>query len=392
MNPFEQAELRSAREATYPPPYPEAWYVVARSKDVNDDPVQVRVAGHDLVLFRDGGHRLRAVSAYCPHMGANLADGVVRDGCIECPFHRWQIDGEGRVTKMLNGQRPEPRHRTLSWAVEDLHGWACVYHRHGDLTPGPAPKPRYQPERLPEIESGELRYRGEYDAGVVHMHLLEFVENSVDFQHFAPVHGGMRIPWTSIPIPGIRIEHEATWKRDESESHVSWFENRAALSFRGKVIPNSGAVAVVRLEGPGGIVRFDFSLNARPGRIVMFQSHTPVAPLTQRVRFRWFSDQDVSKVQAAFIVGNWVSQWRQDIGIWERKIFRKNPLLSRCDGPVHQLRRWYSQFYPTPRTLGGENRASVSATETRGSALTETSHVRRDADEGLRVSHPPHQK
>jgi hypothetical protein len=186
------------------------------------------------------------------------------------------------------------------------------------------------------------------------MHLLEFVENSVDFQHFAPVHGELRVPWTNVRVPGMRLEHEATWRRDDREPHVSWFENSAKLAFRGKVIPNSGAVAVVRLEGPGGIVRFDFSLNARPGRIVMFQSHTPIAPLTQQVRFRWFSDSDVSKLQAAFIVGNWVSQWRQDIGIWERKIYQQRPLLSRSDGPVHQLRKWYSQFYPKPRVTEGE--------------------------------------
>lgn len=348
MEPFEEAELRSAREATYPPPYPEAWYVVARSKDVSDAPVQVHFAGNDVVLFRDRSHEVRAIGAYCPHMGANLADGAVRDGCIECPFHRWRIDGEGCVVRMPDNQRPEPRHRTTSWAVEELHGWVCLYHQYGDLGAGAAPKPRYRPERVSEIDRGDLRYRGEYDAGAVHMHLLEFVENSVDYQHFAPVHGDLRIPWTSIPIPGMRIEHEATWRRDEREAHVSWFENKAHLAFRGKAIPNSGAVAVVRLEGPGGIVRFDFSLNARPGRIVLFQSHTPIAPLTQRVRFRWFSDAKVSKLEAGFIVGNWVSQWRQDIGIWERKIFRKKPLLSRRDGPVHQLRKWYSQFYPAP--------------------------------------------
>lgn len=355
MEAFEEAEIRSAREATYPPPYPEAWYVVARSKEVTDQPVQVRFAGNDVVLFRDRGRRVGAISAYCPHMGANLADGVLRDGCVECPFHRWRIDGEGRVVRMPGGQRPEPRHRTVSWAVEEMHGWVCVYHRHGDLAPGPAPKPRYRPERIPEIDRGDLRCRGEYDAGAVHMHLLEFVENSADFQHFAPVHGNLRIPWTSIPVPGMRIEHEATWRRDEREPHVSWFENSAKLAFRGRTIPSSGAVAKVRLEGPGGIIRFDFSLNARPGRIVMFQSHTPIAPLTQRVRFRWFSDSDVSKLQAAFIVGNWVSQWRQDIGIWERKIFRKNPLLSRGDGPVHQLRKWYAQFYPVPNAPVSEN-------------------------------------
>ena len=346
-NAVEASEIEEARLATYPAPYPEGWYVVARDKDLATEPTQVRVAGNDVVLFRDAEGQVRAIEAYCPHMGANLSDGLVRNGCIECPFHKWQIDGQGRVVRIPKGQSPEPVHRTSSWPVIDLHGWICIFHRHGELTPGPAPAPPYYLERVREIDDGELRYRGEYDAGAIHMHLLEFVENSVDYQHFEPIHGELRIPWTNIPVPGMRIEHEASWRRDASEPQVSWFENEAQLAFRGKVIPRSGATAKVRLEGPGGIIRFDFRIAANGGRVVMFQSHTPTGPLTQRVRFRWFSDQSVSKLQAAFIVGNWVSQWRQDLGIWSRKIYRKRPLLSRADGPVHQLRRWYAQFYPS---------------------------------------------
>jgi len=46
------------------------------------------------------------------------------------------------------------------------------------------------------------------------------------------------------------------------------------------------------------------------------------------------------------VIGNWVSQWRNDIDIWERKIHRARPLLVQEDGPIHRLRRWFSQFYP----------------------------------------------
>ena len=46
---------------------------------------------------------------------------------------------------------------------------------------------------------------------------------------------------------------------------------------------------------------------------------------------------------------NWVSQWRQDLGIWSRKIYRKRPLLSRADGPVFELVRLHGF---TPQTPG----------------------------------------
>jgi cholesterol 7-dehydrogenase len=195
-----------------------------------------------------------------------------------------------------------------------------VYHRHGASSDGPAPEPPYRLERVPEIDDGALIWRGEHDAGLVRMHLLEFLENSADFQHFAAIHGRLRLPWTEIPVPGMTLHHEATWRRDETQKHVCWFVNDAKLEFRGKAIKGSG-------------------------RVVLYQSHTPIDAMSQQVRFRWFSGPNVPKPLASFIVGNWVSQWRQDIGIWERKIYRKNPMLTREDGPIHQLRRWYSQFY-----------------------------------------------
>jgi len=340
--------VESVREATYPPPYPEAWYVVGRSVDFAEQPTFVQCAGNQWVVFRDSSGEAHAVDAYCPHLGANLADGTMQGDAVQCPFHGWKIRGDGRVIGHANGGETDRRHCTRSWAVDELHGWVLVYHRHDADSAGPAPEPPYRLEHLAEIDDGKLLWRGEHDAGLVHMHLLEFVENSVDFQHFEAIHGRLRLPWTEIPVPGMSIHHEATWRRDESQKHVCWFGNDATLRFRGKTIKNSGAHADVRLEGPGSIIRFDFTLSRGRGRVVLYQSHTPIAPLTQQVRFRWFSSPSVPKPLASFIVGNWVSQWRQDIGIWERKIYRKKPMLTREDGPIHQLRRWYSQFYPAP--------------------------------------------
>jgi 3-ketosteroid 9alpha-monooxygenase subunit A len=37
--------------------------------------------------------------------------------------------------------------------------------------------------------------------------------------------------------------------------------------------------------------------------------------------------------------------FEQDVEIWKHKARIDNPLLSREDGPIYQLRRWYEQFY-----------------------------------------------
>ena len=38
-------------------------------------------------------------------------------------------------------------------------------------------------------------------------------------------------------------------------------------------------------------------------------------------------------------------QFTQDVPIWENKIYRKRPVLTKTDGPVAQYRRWFRQFY-----------------------------------------------
>jgi len=35
----------------------------------------------------------------------------------------------------------------------------------------------------------------------------------------------------------------------------------------------------------------------------------------------------------------------EDVYIWERKLYRPEPLLCASDGPISKLRRWYTQFY-----------------------------------------------
>ena len=343
--PAPAAAREDARRASYPPPYPEGWYVVAKATDIGRAPVPVRAAGREMVLFRGAEDRVHAIAPYCPHMGANLAGGRVVDGQIECPFHGWRLDGDGQVTHTREGERYRENRRVASWAVDEVHGWVCIYHRRGELGRSAAPKAPYQVLRVPEIDSGELLFRGEHDEGIVKMHLIEFAENSVDEAHFETIHGKLRIPWTNIPMPGFTIKHVPSWRADSDEPHIAWFGDEAQLRFRGKLIPGSGATATIRIEGPGGLVRFDFDLGGR-GRVVMYQSQTPVAPLELHIRFRWWSERRVPKLLASYVVGNWVTQWRQDVPIWEQKVYQPNPMLMNTDGPVMKLRRWYSQFYP----------------------------------------------
>jgi phenylpropionate dioxygenase-like ring-hydroxylating dioxygenase large terminal subunit len=73
------------------------WTAVGLSGDLGTEkPLGLTVAGERVVLFRDAAGAARALIDRCPHRGVALSLGKLRGGDIECPFHGWRFDGEGR--------------------------------------------------------------------------------------------------------------------------------------------------------------------------------------------------------------------------------------------------------------------------------------------------------
>lgn len=70
------------------------WYVIDASRSIRDEPRSYRIAGRELVIWRAGAE-LRVAPDACPHMGASLAEGSVRDGLLVCPWHGLEL-GAGR--------------------------------------------------------------------------------------------------------------------------------------------------------------------------------------------------------------------------------------------------------------------------------------------------------
>ena len=66
-----------------------------------------------------------------------------------------------------------------------------------------------------------------------------------------------------------------------------------------------------------------------------------------RVRFHWYAHHKLPRLLVWYVVGNWISQWTNDIMIWENKILLQKPCLVKGDGPIFKVRRWWRQFYPT---------------------------------------------
>ena len=73
------------------------WYPVAKVDEVRDDePLQIQILGLKFVAFRDSEGVARVLSDTCIHRGGALGKGWVRDGCVICPYHGWEYQGDGK--------------------------------------------------------------------------------------------------------------------------------------------------------------------------------------------------------------------------------------------------------------------------------------------------------
>ncbi|OXA38835.1 Cholesterol desaturase daf-36 [Folsomia candida] len=54
------------------------------------------ISGKTFVVWRGASGQAYIADGYCPHIGAHLGVmGLVKDECIECPFHGWTFEGKG---------------------------------------------------------------------------------------------------------------------------------------------------------------------------------------------------------------------------------------------------------------------------------------------------------
>src|SRR4051812_47928440 len=73
------------------------WHPILPSKRLKRNGViGRRLAGHDLVLYRDSQGQLGALDDHCPHRRMKLSLGKVYHDKLQCTYHGWTFDCQGQ--------------------------------------------------------------------------------------------------------------------------------------------------------------------------------------------------------------------------------------------------------------------------------------------------------
>jgi 3-ketosteroid 9alpha-monooxygenase subunit A len=332
----------------YSMPIPFGWYGVAFGADLKIGEVKpLRYFGKELVLFRTESGEAKVLDAYCPHLGAHLGHGgKVHGESIACPFHGWEFNGGGQCTKVPYAKNMPPK---VTGGKQAVYAYPTVEKNqviwtwyHPDQV-----APLFEVEDIAEATSDDWTPLQRFN-WTINTTVQEMAENAADGAHFVYVHSSPEMPVGDMVIEGHKRRAEYDMGSPASKAD-------------GSLDPDGNAAGVhldTRAAGPGQTYqRFTGSFET-----LLMAMPVPIDQNTVELHFAFTQPKNATPEQqaiASMVVNMIAFQAEQDIPIWEHKVYLESPTLCDGDGPIHQHRKWFRQFYAEGDTTAPERLRAV---------------------------------
>ena len=157
----------------------QGWYIAFPSEKIPKGKAKsLNLCGQRIVIFRGEDDKIRALDAYCPHLGTDLGIGRVEGNLIRCFFHHWAFDSEG-ICQNIPCQSAIPEKAKLqSYATDEKYGFIWVY---------PNSKAPYQVVEFDELKGKSIvAIHDKAFERKCHYHIC--MMNGIDAQHLQTVH------------------------------------------------------------------------------------------------------------------------------------------------------------------------------------------------------------
>jgi phenylpropionate dioxygenase-like ring-hydroxylating dioxygenase large terminal subunit len=157
------------------------WYIILESKElIRNKPVKIKRLNEYLALWRDANGYACCIADKCCHRGVSLSGGKIREGNIECPFHGFRFDKEGkvRVIPAIGKNQPVPAAmKVKAYKTFEAYGFIWIWYGDDD-------KITQEPFFFRELE--QFSYTSFKDNWKVHY--SRAIENQLDVVHLPFVH------------------------------------------------------------------------------------------------------------------------------------------------------------------------------------------------------------
>lgn len=314
-----------------PPPqrYARGWHCLGLASDYADGkPHGINIFGTRIVVFKADDGTLNALTAWCPHMGADLAIGDVKGNSVVCRFHGWSWGSDGVCNHIPYAKRIPPKARIKRWPTCEQNKMLFVWND----PEGALPPPEVEIPRIEQVFSPEWS-----DWSVIkwtiHNNCRELIDNIADMAHFVSVHGSTNVMY----FANIFENHKAT---------------QIMVGANDRLGGGDYLTTIASYFGPAYQITHMFGkMHGMPVESILLNSHTPIDPNSFDLRFGVIVKKfpGMTQEQCDQMVKGYVDltnkAFGEDVQIWHNKVRIDNPLLCDGDGPVFQNRQWYEQFY-----------------------------------------------
>ncbi len=307
--------------------FPFGWFGVSYSDELAVGEVKaIRYFSRDMVLWRGEDGQARVLDAYCRHLGAHMGHGgKVNGNDLECPFHAWQYNEAGAVTRIPYSRTIPPQAKrdncVPAYPVSEANGLVWIWYHPDGIAP------LFQLDTYPEVGAAGWTAYKKFEWRVFNS-LSNMHDNGLDLAHFFYVHRTAAFPESETVIEGHRMRSIA----------------RAKLGTpRGEV---NGAISSQNSSPGQGCVRF-----TGISETLLISAVTPIEPDMLQVRFAF--TQPTAEAEgpmgglARALIRDICKQLDQDKIIWDRQRYEPEPLMCDGDGPVPMARERFKQFLST---------------------------------------------
>jgi len=157
------------------------WYVACTPDEIAEKPLGRRICGQHMVIFRGADNHVAVLEDFCPHRGAPLSLGFVKDGNLTCGYHGLALDCQGHAAHMP-GQRIDAFPAARAFPAIERYGFIWVWPGEAAIADPALIHP------LDWAESPDWAYGG----GLFHIQCdyRLMIDNLMDLTHETYVHAG----------------------------------------------------------------------------------------------------------------------------------------------------------------------------------------------------------